>query len=128
MASIRASGGKGGGGLRKVNDAEKKDRSGAFVPGAASEPSGGASGGGGGGGAPQGGLAGALQDALAKRKQKVSGSGMYDFFLWVKPVLIRFQMTKKTTTTNGERLILTTERTIQIPRTFAKFCYVPRWE
>lgn len=71
MAAIRASGGKGGGGLRKVKENEKRDRSGAAVPGSASEssaptPS---------GGAAQGGLAGALQDALAKRKQKVSGSG-----------------------------------------------------
>lgn len=73
MASIRSSGGKQGGGLRKVQETEKKDRSAALVPGAANEspstPSGG------GGSAPQGGLAGALQDALAKRKQKVSGSG-----------------------------------------------------
>ncbi|GLA18915.1 hypothetical protein AnigIFM62618_006573 [Aspergillus niger] len=71
MAAIRASGGKGGGGLRRVKDTEKRDRSAALVPGSASEssaptPS---------GGAAQGGLAGALQDALAKRKQKVSGSG-----------------------------------------------------
>lgn len=74
MASIRASGGKGGGGLRKVSEAEKKDRSGAHVPGGANESSSGTPSG---GGAPQGGLAGALQDALAKRKQKVSGSGKY---------------------------------------------------
>ncbi|PYH45353.1 WASP family protein [Aspergillus saccharolyticus JOP 1030-1] len=70
MAAIRASGGKGGIGLRKVKDSDKKDRSGAFVPGSseatAATPSTGA--------APAGGLAGALQDALAKRKQKVSGS------------------------------------------------------
>ncbi|KKK25078.1 hypothetical protein AOCH_007214 [Aspergillus ochraceoroseus] len=70
MAAIRASRGQGGGGLRKVKDSEKRDRSGAVVPGGANEsaatPSAGAG--------PQGGLAGALQDALAKRKQKVSGS------------------------------------------------------
>lgn len=70
MAAIRASGGKGGGGLRKVRDSEKKDRSAAFVPGSTNESPAPASGGG-----PQGGLAGALQSALAKRKQQVSGSG-----------------------------------------------------
>jgi Wiskott-Aldrich syndrome protein len=72
MAAIRASGGQGGGGLRKVKDSDKKDRSGAMVPGSAQESSAAASSP---GGAPQGGLAGALQDALKKRKQKVSGSG-----------------------------------------------------
>ncbi|KAG0157307.1 hypothetical protein PDIDSM_4492 [Penicillium digitatum] len=71
LASIRASGGHGGGGLRKVKETEKKDRSKALMPGAANEssttsPSA--------GGNPQGGLAGALQDALNKRKQRVSGS------------------------------------------------------
>ena len=81
MASIRASGGKGGGGLRKVNESEKKDRSAALVPGGANDkpaatPS---------GGAPQGGLAGALQDALAKRKQKVSGSGMCPASSFITP-------------------------------------------
>ena len=76
MAAIRASGGKGGGGLRKVKDNEKKDRSAAFVPGASNESSSAAPSG---GTAPQGGLAGALQDALAKRKQKVSGSGKFPF-------------------------------------------------
>lgn len=97
--------------MRRVNDTEKKDRSGAFVPGGANEPSGGSSSGGG-GGAPQGGLAGALQDALAKRKQKVSGSGMYYSYSFPKAesVLIQFQMTRKTTMTNGERLVLTSER------------------
>lgn len=70
MASIRAS---GGGGLRKVKDSEKKDRSAAMVPGGANESSAAASST---GGAPQGGLAGALQDALKQRKQRVSGSGM----------------------------------------------------
>lgn len=74
MASIRSSGGKGGGGLRTVKDSDKKDRSAAFVPGSANESSAAPSSG---GSAPQGGLAGALQDALAKRKQKVSGSGKY---------------------------------------------------
>ena len=74
MASIRASGGKSGGGLRKVKESEKKDRSAAFVPGASNESSTPAPSS---GGTPQGGLAGALQDALAKRKQKVSGSGEF---------------------------------------------------
>lgn len=76
MAAIRSSGGKGGGGLRKVKDTEKKDRSGAMVPGGANETSAASPSA---GGAPQGGLAGALQDALAKRKQKVSGSGKHQF-------------------------------------------------
>lgn len=73
LAAIRASGGQGGGGLRKVKDTEKKDRSAAMVPGGANETAASPSA----GGAPQGGLAGALQDALAKRKQKVSGSGKH---------------------------------------------------
>ncbi|GAB1217383.1 hypothetical protein ATERTT37_006622 [Aspergillus terreus] len=71
MAAIRASGGAGAGGLRKVRDTEKRDRSAAMVPGGANESSAPTPSSGGG---PQGGLAGALQDALAKRKQKVSGS------------------------------------------------------
>ncbi|KAJ5213834.1 hypothetical protein N7449_001003 [Penicillium cf. viridicatum] len=71
LASIRASGGHGGGGLRKVKDTEKKDRSKAMVPGGANESSATSPNA---GGAPQGGLAGALQDALNKRKQRVSGS------------------------------------------------------
>ncbi|CAG8229581.1 unnamed protein product [Penicillium olsonii] len=70
LASIRASGGHSGGGLRKVKDSDKKDRSGAMVPGGANESAATPSS----GGAPQGGLAGALQDALNKRKQRVSGS------------------------------------------------------
>ncbi|EED19399.1 actin associated protein Wsp1, putative [Talaromyces stipitatus ATCC 10500] len=69
LAAIRASGGKGGSGLRRVNDSEKRDRSAAMVPGtsnetAASTPS----------AAPAGGIAGAIQNALDKRKQKVRGS------------------------------------------------------
>ncbi|KAJ5866863.1 hypothetical protein N7534_001416 [Penicillium rubens] len=71
LASIRASGGSGGGGLRKVKDTEKNDRSKAMVPGGANESSATSPNA---GGAPQGGLAGALQDALNKRKQRVSGS------------------------------------------------------
>ncbi|KAL4898796.1 hypothetical protein BDV59DRAFT_167545 [Aspergillus ambiguus] len=70
MAAIRASGGSGAGGLRKVKDSEKRDRSAAMVPGGTNESSAPTPSSGG----PQGGLAGALQDALAKRKQKVSGS------------------------------------------------------
>lgn len=56
--------------MRKVSDSEKKDRSGAAVPG--KEPPGGGSSGGGGGG--EAGLAGALASALAARKSKVSHS------------------------------------------------------
>lgn len=68
MASIRS----GGGGLRKVKDSEKRDRSAAIVPGSANEstaaaPPSGDSG-------PQSGLAGAFKSALEKRKQKVGGS------------------------------------------------------
>ncbi|KAL8933287.1 MAG: hypothetical protein Q9211_005863 [Gyalolechia sp. 1 TL-2023] len=73
LASIRASGGVGGGKLKKVSDSEKKDRSAAAVPGApANGPSGGAnalqapSGG--------GGLADALAAALSQRNKKVSAS------------------------------------------------------
>ncbi|KAK5941638.1 hypothetical protein PMZ80_005587 [Knufia obscura] len=68
LASIR---GSGAGGLRKVKDTEKRDRSAAAVPGAESAappPPGGAP------APPEAGLAGALQAALQKRKQKVSGS------------------------------------------------------
>lgn len=72
MAAIRASGGQGGGGLKKVKESDKKDRSAAMVPGSAAETTAAASSSGGG---QQGGLAGALQDALSKRKQRVSGSG-----------------------------------------------------
>ncbi|KAJ9635398.1 hypothetical protein H2199_008401 [Coniosporium tulheliwenetii] len=62
---------QGGARLRKVSETEKKDRSAAAVPGAASASP--APGGGGGGGA-DGGLAGALASALAARKSKVSHS------------------------------------------------------
>ncbi|KAL8976285.1 MAG: hypothetical protein Q9205_007675, partial [Flavoplaca limonia] len=74
LASIRASGGVGGGKLKKVSDAEKRDRSAAAVPGAAaSAPNGGPS-------APSappasgGGLADALAAALSQRNKKVSAS------------------------------------------------------
>jgi hypothetical protein len=63
--------------LRRVNASEKRDRSAAAVPGGASDTPAASTPGAGPGG---GGLADALQGALAKRKQKVSGSGMY-FFL-----------------------------------------------
>ncbi|OJJ43088.1 hypothetical protein ASPZODRAFT_1213731 [Penicilliopsis zonata CBS 506.65] len=70
MAAIRASGGKGGSGLRKVQDSDKKDRSAAAVSGNANGSSASTNG----AGAPGGGLA-ALKEALDRRKQKVSGSG-----------------------------------------------------
>ena len=73
MSAIR-----GGGGLRKVKDTEKRDRSGAAVPGgeasAPPPPGGGSDSPAGGGG---GGLAGALAAALQQRKKKVSGSGKW---------------------------------------------------
>ncbi|EFE39459.1 hypothetical protein TRV_05856 [Trichophyton verrucosum HKI 0517] len=64
MASIRASSGRG---LRKVSEAEKRDRSAAMVPGSATDSSAASP-------APAGGMMGAIQDALAKRKKKVSAS------------------------------------------------------
>ncbi|RMZ92598.1 hypothetical protein DV736_g164, partial [Chaetothyriales sp. CBS 134916] len=75
LASIRASGGKGGGGLRKVDRNQIRDRSAAAVPGGESS-SGPAppSGAGGAGGADPGNMAGALAAALSRRKKKVSGS------------------------------------------------------
>jgi hypothetical protein len=79
LAAIRGSGGRAGGGLRKVKDSEKRDRSAAMVPGgegAVPAPSGAAPGSPA-GGADQGGLAGALAAALSQRKKKVSGSGEF---------------------------------------------------
>ncbi|MCJ1293666.1 hypothetical protein MMC34_005221 [Xylographa carneopallida] len=73
LASIRASGGVGSGRLKRVSSQEKRDRSAAQVPGAAtSSPSGvsaapSSSGGG-------GGLADALAQALSARNKKVSAS------------------------------------------------------
>lgn len=66
---------RGGARLKKVSEAEKKDRSQAMVPGAEAPASTSSGGGGGGGDAAQGGLAGALASALAARKSKVSHSG-----------------------------------------------------
>jgi Wiskott-Aldrich syndrome protein len=62
--------------LKKVSDAEKRDRSAAAVPGAepaAPPPPSSA----GAGGDAQGGLAGALASALAARKSKVANSGEF---------------------------------------------------
>ena len=75
LASIRASGGVGGGHLKKVSDQDKRDRSAAAVPGATS-------GGTSGGTAPSapsggGGLGDALAAALSKRNKKVSASGKF---------------------------------------------------
>ena len=76
LASIRASGGVGGGRLKKVSEQDKHDRSAAAVPGAVS---GGAT-----SGAPPaapsggGGLGDALAAALSKRNKKVSASGKFD--------------------------------------------------
>ncbi|KAJ9500448.1 hypothetical protein H2202_004243 [Exophiala xenobiotica] len=74
LAAIR---GTGGGGLRKVRDTEKRDRSFAMVPGTESSapaPPGGAPGSPAAAADAQGGLAGALAAALSQRKKKVSGS------------------------------------------------------
>jgi len=73
LASIRGSGGVGGGRLKRVSSQEKRDRSAAMVPGGApTAPSA--------GGAPPtlstgGGLADALAAALSQRNKKVSASG-----------------------------------------------------
>lgn len=66
---------RGGARLKKVSDAEKRDRSAAAVPG--TEAPAGASGGASGPATPgaDAGLAGALASALAARKAKVSHSG-----------------------------------------------------
>ena len=75
LASIRGSGGIGGGRLKRVSSQEKRDRSAAAVPGAApSAPLG--------GGAPPaasggGGLGDALAAALSQRNKKVSASGKF---------------------------------------------------
>ncbi|CAF9907052.1 MAG: hypothetical protein GOMPHAMPRED_005006 [Gomphillus americanus] len=71
LASIRNAGGSGTGGLRKVKESEKRDRSAAAVPGSetaasVSSPTT--------GGAAAGGLAGSLAAALAARNKKVSAS------------------------------------------------------
>ncbi|KAF7191205.1 Proline-rich protein LAS17 [Pseudocercospora fuligena] len=66
---------RGGARLKKVSDSEKRDRSGAMVPGSeAAAPPPPSAGGASGGGDAQGGLAGALASALAARKSKVSHS------------------------------------------------------
>lgn len=89
-----------------MSDSEKRDRSAAMVPGstnesAAAAPSGGAG--------PQGGLAGALQDALAKRKQKVSGSGKQPIVLRTRARTdyLPVQMMKRTMTMTGKEQLLT---------------------
>ncbi|EXJ86357.1 hypothetical protein A1O3_03308 [Capronia epimyces CBS 606.96] len=77
LAAIRSTGGTTSGRLRRVNDAEKRDRSAAMVPGAdssAAPPPPGAPGTPAGGSDAQGGLASALEAALNQRKKKVSGS------------------------------------------------------
>lgn len=76
LASIRGSGGVGGGRLKRVSSAERRDRSAAAVLGAATIPpvAGGGAGGGGGGG-----LADALAAALSQRNKKVSASGTSDW-------------------------------------------------
>ena len=72
MAAIRA-----GTGLRKVKESDKRDRSAAAVPGNSNESASAAPA----GGAAGGGMMGALQEALNKRKQKVSGSGTHSILM-----------------------------------------------
>lgn len=73
LASIRASGGIGGGRLKRVSSKDKRDRSAAVIPGAPS--SGAASGSVASAPAAGGGLADALAAALSQRNKKVSASG-----------------------------------------------------
>lgn len=69
---------RGGARLKKVAEADKRDRSAAQIPGAEpTAPPPPPSGGSGGTADAQGGLAGALASALAARKSKVSHSGMF---------------------------------------------------
>ena len=68
---------RGGARLKKVSDNEKRDRSGAAVPGAEPAVPPPQSAGGAGSGGAEGGLAGALASALAARKSKVSHSGKF---------------------------------------------------
>ena len=79
LAAIRASGGVGGGGLKKVSDQDKRDRSAAAVPGAA--PSAGPGVGSSPAPAGGGGLGDALAAALSQRNKKVSASGKYQLVL-----------------------------------------------
>ena len=73
---------RGGARLKKVSDAEKRDRSAAMVPGSGSNgPSSAPGASSSGGGGADGGLAGALASALAARKSKVSHSGMYTLIM-----------------------------------------------
>lgn len=65
---------RGGARLKKVSDAEKKDRSGAAVPGKESASGSAAMAGGAAAAGADAGLAGALANALAVRKSKVSHS------------------------------------------------------
>jgi hypothetical protein len=110
LAAIRGSGGKGGGGLRKVSEVEKRDRSAAAVPGGESSAPAAASGtpASPGGGADGGGLAGALAEALSRRKKKVSGSGesFLDASHHSNANCLRAQMTKRRTMTIGDGLEL----------------------
>ena len=76
LASIRGSGGIGGGRLKRVSSAEKRDRSSAMVPGTESKAPALATSGNA-GTAGGGGLADALAAALSQRNKKVSASGTY---------------------------------------------------
>ena len=88
LASIRA-GGASKGGLRKVKDTDKRDRSSVVVPGGEA-PAGSADTSSPATGGDAGGLAGALAAALSQRKKKVSGSGeCYHPFLFVACVRSR---------------------------------------
>ena len=77
----------GGGGLRKVSEYEKRDRSAALVPGAESTTASAAAPAATAGGDAGGGLAGALAAALSQRKKKVSGSGKFEVLAFSFDVL-----------------------------------------
>jgi Wiskott-Aldrich syndrome protein len=82
---------RGGARLKKVSDAEKRDRSAAAIPGsesAAPAASGGKAGESSSDAAAGGGLAGALASALAARKSKVSHSGTLILFIFPGCVLL----------------------------------------
>ncbi len=100
MASIRASGGIGGGQLKKVSDSERRDRSAAKVPGGTEASVGGRTSSPTPNAGAEGGLAGAIAAALEKRKAKVSASGTFGSDYCRPSVLIlMLQMMKMMTTT-----------------------------
>lgn len=94
LASIRNVGGGGAGGLRKVKESERRDRSSAALPGSEaaaslSLPTAAVA-----GGAAAGGVVGSLAAALAARNKKVSASGMFKLWPDVYIIANSYQMMK----------------------------------